>query len=221
MGGIVDQLHLALHDVRQRRWLALAVTAVICLIGWAGAWFMPNRYESEARVFVQMQTILPEKIGLSQQARQKDVDRVKRTLTSTLNLEKVIRATDLADMFAGDAAITQAAEDLRRHIDVVEQHENLFKISAKIGFARLSDAENARMARIIVQKMIDIFVEDNLSGDRQETTQSLAFLDRQIAEVQEQLRLAEARRSSFERETFGGNRAADRCSSGWIRRGRN
>lgn len=203
MEGLYQQLLLAMHDVRRRRWLALAVAAVICLLGWGHASTFPNRYESEARVFVQMRTILPEKIGMSAQARQKDVDRVKRTLTSTVNLEKVIRATDLVNLIGEDKQITQAAEDLRKKIEVVEQHENLFKISASVGFRGLSDAENARMSRTIVQKMIDIFVEDNLSGDRAETSQSLAFLDKQISALQEQMRVAETRRAEFEKATFG------------------
>ena len=42
-------------------------------------------------------------------------------------------------------------------------------------------------ARTIVQKLIDIFVEENLAGDRDETTQSLHFLDAQLAQRQKQL----------------------------------
>jgi polysaccharide chain length determinant protein (PEP-CTERM system associated) len=203
MDAFYQQFLLFWHYVRLRRWTVLAVTAGLCATGWAAALFFPNRYESEARVFVQLQTLLPEKIGLSETARQKDVDRVKRTLTSTVNLERVIRTTDLANQLQTQTEITQAAEDLRKHIDVVEQQENLFKISARIGYRGLSDVENARLARLIVQKVIDIFVEDNLSGDRQETSQSLSFLDRQIANTEDQMRAAEARRTAFEQEVFG------------------
>lgn len=203
MDGPYQQVLLFWHYVRLRRWTVLAVTAMLCALGWTAALFLPNRYESEARVFVQLQTLLPEKIGLSETARQKDVDRVKRTLTSTVNLERVIRATDLINRMQTQTEVTQAAEDLRKHIDVVEQQENLFKISARVGYLGLSDVENARLARLIVQKVIDIFVEDNLSGDRQETSQSLNFLDRQIANTQDQMRAAEARRTAFEQEVFG------------------
>jgi len=203
MGNIYQEILLLLHGVWRRRWLALAVTWAVCLVGWVVTSMIPNRYESQARIFVQMQTLLPDKIGVAPNSRQRDVDRVKRTLTSTVNLEKVVRGTDLRNTVSTDEEISGLASGLRSSIKIVEQQENLFEISARVGLGGMSDAENAKLSKAIVQKMIDIFVEDNLSGDRQETSQSLKFLDQQIAQKEEQLRSAEARRVDFERNSLG------------------
>ncbi len=203
MGNLYQEIQLILHGIWRRRWIALGVAWGVCLIGWIVVSMVPNRYESQARVFVQMQSLLSDKIGVTPLEQQRDIDRVKRTLTSTVNLEKVVRGTDLANTVSTDKEVTGAAFGLRDAIKVTEQQENLFEIKAKIGLPGLSDPENAKLSRAVVQKMIDIFVEENLSGDRRETSQSLKFLDQQIVQKEEQLRGAEARRVEFERNSLG------------------
>ena len=91
MGGIYQEFLLALHDMRIRRMFALGVAAAICLAGWAGAWFVPNRYQAEARIFVQVDNLLPDKIGVSIASRQRQISQFKRTLTSTVTVERLIR----------------------------------------------------------------------------------------------------------------------------------
>lgn len=203
MGSIYQEVLLVLHGIWRRRWLALAVAWGVCLLGWIVVSMIPNKYESQARVFVQMQSLLTDKIGVTPVERQRAVDSVKRTLTSTVNLEKVVRGTDLANTVSTDKEVTGAASGLRDAIKVIEQQENLFEIKVKVGLAGLSDAENAKLAKDVVQKMIDIFVEENLSGGRLEASQSLKFLDQQIAQKEEQLRSAETRRVEFERNSLG------------------
>lgn len=203
MGSLYQELLLVVHGIWRRRWVALGVTWAVCMIGWIAVSMVPNRYESQARVFVQMQNLLSDKIGVTPNEQQRDIDRVKRTLTSTVNLEKVVRGTDLANTVSTDKEVTAAASGLRDAIKVTEQQENLFEIKARIGLSGRSDAENAKLSKAVVQKVIDIFVEENLSGDRRETSQSLKFLDQQITQKEEQLRAAEARRVDFERNALG------------------
>ncbi len=95
MNGLYDEIRLALHNVWKRRWLALLVAWGVCLVGWLVVSMIPNRYQSQARVYAQMQSLLPEKIGVTAVERQRELDRVKRTLTSTNNLEKVVQRTAL------------------------------------------------------------------------------------------------------------------------------
>jgi hypothetical protein len=92
MGNIYQEIQLILHGIWRRRWIALGVAWGVCLIGWIVVSMVPNRYESQARVFVQMQSLLSDKIGVTPLEQQRDIDRVKRTLTSTVNLEKVADA---------------------------------------------------------------------------------------------------------------------------------
>ena len=54
MHAIYEELRIALHLVWRRRWLALAVAWGICLVGWLVIAFVPNSYESRARIFVRV-----------------------------------------------------------------------------------------------------------------------------------------------------------------------
>ena len=65
MNGLYDEIRVALHAIWTRRWLALAVAWAIAILGWLVVSQIPNSYESRARVFVQMQTILPDKVGIT------------------------------------------------------------------------------------------------------------------------------------------------------------
>ena len=204
MAGLYDEILIALHGVWNRRWLALAVAWGICMAGWLVVALIPNSYESKARVYVQTQSILPGKIGITPVEQQKDLDRVRQTLASASNLEKVVRGTELAQTVGGDRDLAGKVAMLRENIKVVAQTDpNLFEISATVSDSSLSEGANARLAAQVVQKLIDIFEEENVAGDRDETRQSLTFLDAQIATRGKQLQAADQRRVEFEQKYMG------------------
>ncbi|MEG3085829.1 XrtA system polysaccharide chain length determinant [Sphingomonas sp. PB4P5] len=195
MNGLYDEVKLALHAIWTRRWLAMAVAWVIAILGWLGVSQIPNSYESRARVFVQMQTLLPSRVGITALDQQKDVDRVRQTLTSAANLEKVVRGTDLANTVQTDRDVADRVAGLQKAITITAQQDNLFEIVAK--------GSSPKVTKAVVQKLIDIFVEENLAGDRDETTQTLGFLDSQLEQRQKQLQDAEQKRTDFQNRYMG------------------
>jgi polysaccharide biosynthesis transport protein len=203
MNSLYEEVRLGLHSVWQRRWLALFAAWGVCLAGWLVISLIPNKYESKASVFLQMQTLLPDKLGISAGERKNDIDSILQTLTSAENLEKVVRNTDPAARGASPAELADRVAGLRKSIAIVAKQDNLFEITAQSGSAGRSNSENAQMARAIVQKLLDLFVEGNLSGDRIETTQTLAFLDAQLAARETQLQDAESKRAEFESKYVG------------------
>lgn len=203
MNGLYDELRIALYSVWNRRWLALAVAWGICLLGWLVVALIPNSYESKARISVEMQSLLSDKVGIETRDRKKQMDLVQDTLISTINLEKVVRATDLNLSVASDRELAGKVEMLRKNIEIKSDTDNIFEITAKASAGNFSDAENAVLAREIVQKLIDIFIETNLAGDRVETNQTLKFLDEQLAKREKDLQEAEQKRVQFETENLG------------------
>jgi polysaccharide chain length determinant protein (PEP-CTERM system associated) len=195
---LLEELRVALWTVWNRRWLALAVTWGICLLGWLAVALFPNSYESQARLFVQLDDVLADQIGIGAASREKDIERVRQTLTSAVNLEKVVRSTRIGDEVTTPAQMQGAIETLSENIKVVSEQKNLFEITATSGRSDLSDAENAQLAQEIAQRMIDIFREENLGGTRGEMRETLDFLDQQLAARQKELEGAEQRRLSFE-----------------------
>jgi polysaccharide chain length determinant protein (PEP-CTERM system associated) len=195
MGGLWEEIRTAVHGVWQRRWIAAAIAWAICLLGWLVVSQIPNQYESRARVFVQLRQILPGEGLVAQQEQQKDIDRVRQTLASAINLEKVVRGTALANTVATDRDVADRVAGLQQKIKVTAQQDNLFEITA--------NANNGKLSRDIVQKLIDIFVEDNLTQGRDEASQSLTFLDQQLQQRQKALQDAEAKQAEFQARYFG------------------
>ena len=198
MNGLYDELRAALYSIWNRRWLALAVAWAVCLLGWLVVAMVPNSYESKGRIFVQLDDALAEQIGIGSNDRKRDIERVRQTLTSAVNLEKVIRSTKLGEMVTTPKQMENTQLGLAKAIKVVSQQDNLFEITARFGSGSMSEADNAKTAQAIVQKMIDIFREENLNGGSGEMSQTLDFMNQQLADRQKALEAAEQARLVFE-----------------------
>ncbi len=218
MNTIFDELRSALYSVWHRRWLALGVAWAVCLAGWLMVAMVPNTYSSQARILVQLDDALAEQIGIGAGDQRRNIQRVRDTLTSSINLEKVVRSTLIGDTVTSPRQMESAIAGLSKQIKVVSQQDNLFQITADSGSSALSDAQNAKLSQDIVQKMIDIFREENLSGGRGEMRDTLAFMDQQLASRQRDLEAAEQRRVAFEAKNpqvaIGGGSIAQRMETG-------
>ena len=204
MAGLYDELLVLLHGIWSRRWIALGVAWGVAMLGWLGVALIPNSYQSKARVYVSTQSLLEDKIGITQVQSQQNLDRVRSTLASAENLEKVVRDTDLSQTVSGPRDIAAKITKLRENITVLAQADpSMIDISAISADSSLSDGANARIAQQVTQKLIDIFQEENLSGDRNETRQSLAFLDQQVAARAKQMEAADQRRVEFAQRYVG------------------
>jgi polysaccharide chain length determinant protein (PEP-CTERM system associated) len=203
MDGLVEQLRIALHQIWRRRWLAMGVAWGLCLVGWLAIALIPNSYESSAKLLVQLQSILPAQIGINPADRAGEMLRVRQSLTSTANLERVVRGTELNGRVQNDRDMAREVEALRQSIVVTATQDNVFEIKATASVAGFSNSQNARTATAIVQGLLDLFVDGNLAGDRTETGQSLTFLDEELRRREAALREAEQRRVEFEQRYMG------------------
>jgi polysaccharide biosynthesis transport protein len=195
MNGLYDEIRIAIQSVWNRRWLALAIAWGVCLAGWLAVAMIPNTYESKARVQVLQQSVLSNEVGIGQGDQRKKVQQLEQTLVSSGNLEKVIRGTDLGNSIASDKEMAGKVEGLRGKIDVKSDLDGFFAITVK--------QPSGKLARDVVQKLIDVAEEDNISGDRKETSQTLRFLDAQLEARQIELQEAEAKRVEYETKNLG------------------
>ena len=199
MNEVFEDLRAALFSVWHRRWLALAVAWGVCLLGWLVVAMIPNAYESEARIYVQLDDVLSDQLGIKG-AGERDIKRVRSTLASKVNLKKVIHATKLGEEVQTPRDMDKAIEALTEKVTVESEEDNLFELKAEIGKGDLSDGENAALAQSVVQKLIDIFREENIAGSRGDVAETIVFLDQQLEERKRELEAAEQRRLAFEAE---------------------
>jgi polysaccharide chain length determinant protein (PEP-CTERM system associated) len=203
MDGLYEQFRIALHSVWRLRWLALAVAWGLCLVGWLVMALIPNSYEAKARVYVQAPAVLQSTMGPMPVDPRIDIARLTQTLTSTENLERAVRGTDLNLQVASERDLAVQVAALRQTIKIVAQQDNVFEITASSAVAGFSNAQNARTSAAVVQALIDGFVEENVAGNRAQAGQTLGFLDEELKRREVELRAAEQRRIDFETKYMG------------------
>ncbi|WP_379921239.1 XrtA system polysaccharide chain length determinant [Erythrobacter sp. R86502] len=197
MSEIFDELRAAMWSVWHRRWIAIAVAWGVCLLGWVVVSMIPNSYESKARVYVDVQDVLSKQLGIAGDGKE-EIMRVRQTLSSAKNLEKVVTSTRLSEGVMERGALDAMIGELEKKVQVTSEQDNLFEITATIGRSDLSDAENAVLARDVVQKLLDILREEHVIGNRTGISTAIGDLDRQLDERKLELEQAEQRRLNFE-----------------------
>jgi polysaccharide chain length determinant protein (PEP-CTERM system associated) len=175
----------------RHRWKALLVAWLVCCLGWAFVYTMPNTYMSSARIYADADQVLAatlRNLAIDAQPAQQ-VDLLQRTLLSRPNLERVIARTDL-DLRATDASSREAMINrLAREIRINPQTRTLFEL-------RYSDSD-PQLARDVVHTVLNLFIENAALNDRQQMENARNFVTQQLAAYEAQLREAERRRAEF------------------------
>lgn len=166
MNSLYDEFRVALHSVWTRRWLVLAVAWGICILGWLAIASIPNRYDSRARLLVDVNEILPDDAQGGSYGGRQQIDQIRETLTSARNLEKVAATTGLLPAGAGEREKAGAVAMLQKSIKVIPQQDNIFEITSAVGVGSLSDADNAKLASGVLDSLITVFRDDQLRGGR-------------------------------------------------------
>jgi polysaccharide chain length determinant protein (PEP-CTERM system associated) len=173
------------------RWATIICAWLVCGLGWVGTTFIPNQFESSARLFVDADAVLtPLLRGLAvdnQVPAQLDV--LQRTLLSRPNLEKLISNTDLDLQITGPGDLENMVADLGSSIRINPQTKNLFTITYR--------HTNPKLAFDVVQTILTTFIESRTGSNRAEMQNAQVFVEQQIAAYERQLREAEKRRADF------------------------
>lgn len=182
----------------RHRWKALLVAWLVCLAGWAVVQRIPDQYRATARVHVDVDAVLGAVLRnlAVDDAPHSQVDLLIRILLTRPNLERIIARTDL---------------DLR--VRTPEDREALIrslgdgiKISTFRGRNSLFSIEyvdpDPRLARDVVQTVLNLLLEAATASDRQQLEHARSFVDAQIRNYEAQLRAAEQRRIEFRNRYF-------------------
>lgn len=186
------------RGIWRRRWLVLIVAWVIAAVGWVSIYLMENRYEAQARVYVDTQSMLrPLLSGLAVQPNlEQQISMMTRTIASRPNLEKVARMTDL-DLRAKTPQLQESLyNSLAAGIKLQgTERENLYTIT----YAHA----NPDLAKRIVQSLLTIFTESALGSTRKAISSSQQFIDEQLKTYEAKLLDKEKQLEDFKRRNLG------------------
>jgi polysaccharide chain length determinant protein (PEP-CTERM system associated) len=195
--GVENVKHLLLeHGIAlwKRRWLAVAICWSICVVGWATVWMLPNRYQSDARAYVDVNGLLtPLLKGLVVDTPQsQSIEYLRQTLLSRPDLEQVVYMANLAKPGIDDVEREQLVTDLAADITLKPDQQNL------ISLAYVNRSPST--AKNVVQALLTILSEKATASSRVEMDHARKFLDAQIGQYEGQLRAAEKRRADFRKQ---------------------
>ena len=175
----------------RRRWTGVIVAWLVCGLGWAAVYSIPNQYESTARLYVDADAVLtPLLHGLAaDSAPTNQLEMLQRTLLSRPNLEKLVSKTDLDLTLNSASDRDRLLARLGAEIKVTPQTKNLFTITWR--------DKSPKLAHDVVQTLLTIFVESATGGSRADMENARRFLEHQIQSYELQLRAAEQRRADF------------------------
>jgi polysaccharide chain length determinant protein (PEP-CTERM system associated) len=168
---------------------------LICPIGFGYIASTPDVYQSSARVYVDTSSVLaPMLRGLALQTNpQEEVSMMVRTLLTRPNLEIIARDSDLDITTTNEDQYESLITSLSKDIKLRKAgRENLYTISYT--------HQNPEMARTVVQKTLDLFVEGTKGSNRKESDSADQFIDEQIDEYETRLLNAEQRLVNYKRK---------------------
>lgn len=187
------------RDIWQHRWLALAIALLICAVGWPVAYLLPDKYQVEAKVYLDTQSMLKpllEGLAVDSDVTKQTALLLRRTLLNRPNLEKVARTSDL-DIGARDP------EDFERVIRKLSQEIRMVGGGKDQLYVISYQNKDPIAAKRVVEAVLNLFVEGALGETRKDTSSTKRFLDEQIGEYQAKLELAESELKEFKRENVG------------------
>ncbi|MEI6893684.1 MAG: XrtA system polysaccharide chain length determinant [Colwellia sp.] len=198
MQEIVKEIIDYLKGIWLKRRYIIVATWLICPLGWYFVALMPNVYKSEARVYVDTQSLLrPLLKGLTVETNPNTQIRLMvKTLLSRPNLERISRMTDL-DVQADTSEEYEAIiNSLKNNIKISGfGRENIYTLS--------TENKDPEMAKNIVRSALTVFIENTLGETRNNSDSAQKFLNTQIKEYENRLSNAEARLASFKQKYNG------------------
>lgn len=191
------------------RWIALAVAFGVALIGWTVVFALPDRYEADARVFVDTRTGLkPALQGLTtDQNVEAQINYVRQALLEGPQLEKAaaesgVLPPTITDERARDNILNKFSNRIVLTVSSAgNQGDERTTAGTVYGFHYL-DASRARALRV-VETLLNTFVEQTLGGKRAGSEHAQEFLQTQIKDYEQRLSAAEDKLAAFKKKNVG------------------
>jgi len=179
------------------RWVALTIAWIIAVTGWVVILTMPNRYDAQARVYVNTDSILkPLLSGLAVPTDTlSQVGMMTQALVGRPQLEAVASETGLMESAKTPEMEEAALESIKSRISITKsQGQDIYVIA-------FQDTDPKR-ARDVVQALLTNFMQNSLTADRSDSVQAQRFIQSQIGVYEKRLVEAEGGWPSSRRRTW-------------------
>jgi polysaccharide chain length determinant protein (PEP-CTERM system associated) len=207
-----QELDRVLEEARSTwrfRWPALAAAAIACVIGWVVVFALPDRYEADARVFIDTRTGLkPALQGLTtDQDVNAQINYVRQSLLEGPQLETIAKNAGmlpdtLKDERSRGRILNMLSNNILLTVETAGNQGDERSTAGSIYSFHYTDPSRDRALRV-VSTLLNTFVEETLGGKREGSEQAQAFLGAQIKDYEQRLSAAEGRLAAFKKQNVG------------------
>jgi polysaccharide chain length determinant protein (PEP-CTERM system associated) len=191
------------------RWLGMAAASSIAVIGWLVVFALPDRYQAEARVFVDTRTALkPALEGLTvDQNVDAQINFVRQSLLEGPELEHIAKETGVLPASVTDerkkaAILYSFSKRVTLQVATAGTQFEERGTAGSIYEFHYEDAARSR-ALAVVDTLVNSFVEQTLGGKRQGSEKAQQFLETQIKDYEQRLKGAEDKLADFKKKNLG------------------
>lgn len=201
------------HDIKSEvrggwrfRWVAISVAWFVCLLGWGYVFMLPDQYDAEARFFVNTTTRLDEALSgvVVDSDDDSQITLVRTAMLSRPVLQDVARATDLDLRARTPQQKERLIVGLRETVKIESLVSEHNRRNADEGIYAITYRDSDRgKAVAVVDALLENFKRDFVSGQSVGSSETVRFLERQIAQYEEQLERREEAIAEFKRQNVG------------------
>ena len=207
-----QELERVLDEVRSAwrfRWFGIAAAFVVALIGWVVVFALPDRYEGDARVFVDTRTALkPALQGLTtDQNVDAQINYVRQSLLEGPQLEKIavntgVLAATVTDPRARGKILDAFSNRITLTVSSAgNQGDERSTAGTMYDFHYLDSTRERSL--LVVDALLNTFVDQILGGKREGSEHAQKFLETQIKDYEQRLSSAEDRLAAFKKKNVG------------------
>jgi polysaccharide chain length determinant protein (PEP-CTERM system associated) len=207
-----QELEQVLDEVRSAwrfRWLGLTAGFIVALVGWAIVFALPDRYQADARVFVDTRTALkPALQGLTtDQNVDAQINYVRQSLLEGPQLEKIAKDTGVLEASVTDERarariLNRLSDRIAITVFSAGNQGDERSTAGTIYSFHYTDPSRER-ALLLVETLVTTFVEQTLGGKREGSEHAQKFLETQIKDYEQRLSAAEDRLAAFKKKNVG------------------
>jgi polysaccharide chain length determinant protein (PEP-CTERM system associated) len=198
-----------LRGVWRFRWVGFAVASTVALLGWLSIFALPDRYQAQARVFIDTRTALkPALEGLTvDQSVDTQINFVRQALLEGPELEAIAKETgvlpaSLTDERKKAALLYNFSKRVTLNVLTAGTQYEDRNAAGTIYEFLYEDAARSR-ALVVVDTLLNTFVERTLGGKRQGSEKAQQFLEAQVKDYEQRLSLAEDKLAEFKKKNLG------------------
>src|SRR4051812_31824845 len=197
-----DQIEFLAGIIRSAtrfRWAGLLTATLVVIVGMAAVLALPNTFQSRAQIYVDTRSVLrPLLQGLAVSPQTQDqTDAVRRALLARPSLDAVARKTGL---YGG----TEVSAEMRDRRLVALSDQISIHGDSTSGFYTITYTNHStEKARLVVQTLLDTFVEASVGAGQTDTANAQKFFKQQVDEYERRLSESESRLAEFKKKNVG------------------